>query len=58
MSIVASFLAKHLIPALEAAFIAHEPQLRDELLTEVEALASSLATWVEDKIHKSAIAAK
>lgn len=49
MSLLSSFLASHLIPALESAFIAHEPDMQDVLLGEVKALSAQVAAWIESK---------
>ncbi len=49
MSLLSSFLASHLIPALESAFMAHEPDMQAALLAEVEALAKDVCAWVAGK---------
>ena len=50
MSLVTSFLLKHLVPALEAAFVAHEPEMQAALLSEVETFSSDLLSWYKSKI--------
>lgn len=54
MSLLSSFVASHLIPALEAAFQAHEPELQAALLKEIEELSGAVAQWVEAKIAAKA----
>lgn len=49
MSLLSSFLASQLIPALEQAFIAHEPDMQDMLLNEVKALTEKVVEWVNAK---------
>lgn len=49
MSLISSFLISHLVPALESAFVAHEPEAQAALLKEVEALATKLGEWVISK---------
>lgn len=50
MSLLASYLARHLIPALEAAFVAHEPAMQAALLSEVQTLADHVVTWIDEKV--------
>ena len=54
MSLLSSFLASHLIPALESAFIAHEPEAQAALLAEVKALTDSVGVWLESKLAPKA----
>lgn len=49
MSVLTSFVISHFIPALESAFIAHEPEMQAALLAEVEAFGSQLGAWVLSK---------
>ncbi len=50
MSLLASFFVSHLIPALEKAFIAHEPEMQAALLAEAQAFAGKLGKWIEGKL--------
>lgn len=50
MSLLATFVMNHLIPELEAAFVAHEPDMQAALLAEVQAFAGKLGEWVEGKL--------
>lgn len=50
MSLLSSFIASHLIPALESAFIAHEPEAQAALLSEVKALADQVGEWLGKKL--------
>ncbi|MDE1829565.1 MAG: hypothetical protein KGI25_04515 [Thaumarchaeota archaeon] len=50
MSLLSTFLASHLIPALEAALAAHEPEIQAGILAELEALGGQVGAWVESKI--------
>lgn len=52
MSIITTFLVKHLLPALEEEFITHEPEIQADFLAEVKELSATLGTWVENKMHK------
>lgn len=54
MSLLSSFLASHLIPALEQAFIAHEPDMQAALLGEVQALSEQVAKWLDSKLAPKA----
>lgn len=56
MSLLSSFLSSHLVPALEAAFQAHEPDMQAALISEVASLSSAIGTWVESKTGTSGIA--
>ena len=58
MSLLSGFLAAHLIPALEGelipaleqALLAHEPEVQAAIIAEMEAFATQIGTWLEDKI--------
>jgi len=52
MSLLSSFLASHLIPALEQALIAHEPEVQTLLINEIKTLADNVGAWVDSKIHQ------
>ncbi len=52
MSLLVSFLGSHLLPALEAAFVAHEPEMQEALVNEVATMVEHLGGWVESKLHK------
>jgi hypothetical protein len=51
MSLLSSFVASHLIPALESAFIAHEPEMQAAFLSEVKALSDQVNVWLENKLE-------
>lgn len=50
MSLLSSFIASHLIPALEQAIIAHEPDAQALIIGEIEALSSKVGEWVKEKL--------
>jgi hypothetical protein len=50
MSLLSSFLSTHLIPALEQALIAHEPDVQDAILGEIESLVNAVGIWLESKV--------
>ena len=50
MSLLSSFLASHLIPALESALLAHEPEAQAAILNEVQALSAQVASWIDAKL--------
>lgn len=50
MSLLSSFIAEHLLSAIEAEFAAKEPALQDAFLSEVSAFGSQVAAWVEGKL--------
>jgi len=50
MSLLSSFVLSHLIPALEKAFIAHEPEMQAAILSEFQVFAGNLGKWIDDKL--------
>jgi len=50
MSLLSLFVGKHLVPALESAFIAHEPEAQQLFLSETTELANHLVTWINSKV--------
>lgn len=50
MSLLSSFVAGHVVSALESEFLANEPALQQALLSEVVAFADSLTKWVGEKL--------
>lgn len=50
MSLLSSFLINHFVPALEAAFINHEPAAQEALLAEVKVFSEQVATWLSTKL--------
>ena len=50
MSLLSTFLASHLIPALESALVAHEPEAQAAILAEVKSIADQVATWLDQKL--------
>jgi hypothetical protein len=57
MSLLSSFLASHLIPALETALMAHEPDVQAAILDELAAFSSQLGEWLNEKLNAVAPAA-
>ena len=55
MSLIASFIASHLIPALEASFAAHEPEMQAALLKEVSDLAEQVGAWIAIKVEATKV---
>lgn len=55
MSILSSFLISHLVPALESAFAAHEPEVQAALLKEVETLTVKIGEWMASKVSTPAV---
>lgn len=51
MSLLSSFLASHLIPSLEAALAAHEPEIQDAIISELDSLGKAVGSWVASKIE-------
>lgn len=58
MSLLSSFLASHLIPALESALVAHEPDVQVAVLGEIEALSAQVGEWITTKLASHAPADK
>ena len=54
MSLLSTFVASHLIPALEESFQANEPEFQAELLKELDLASSAIATWVRSKLDTKA----
>lgn len=50
MSLLSSFIASHLIPALEAELVQHAPEVQAFLLKQIQDLTAHVATWVEGKV--------
>ena len=50
MSLLSSFLASHLIPALETALVAHEPDAQAAIISELEEFASAVSGWIATKV--------
>ena len=49
MNLIVQFLLAHLIPALEQALLAHEPEAQAAILAEIKMLADKLAEWLGKK---------
>lgn len=54
MSLLSTFLISHFIPALESAFVSHEPEMQAALLKEVEAFGGQLGVWITSKMEATA----
>lgn len=52
MSLLSSFVGRHLIPTLEESLIAHEPAMKVELLNEIKALTAQINAWVDSKLQE------
>jgi len=50
MSLLSSFVTNQLVKALEAEFIAHEPDLKDAFVNEVNNFLSTVSLWVDSKL--------
>jgi len=55
MSLLSSFLTKNLLSALESEFMAHEPELQQQLLSEVKIFADEVGNWINEKINASVV---
>jgi hypothetical protein len=53
MSLLSSFLASHLIPALESALLAHEPEEQEMILSEIKSLSEQFGAWLGEKLSSS-----
>jgi hypothetical protein len=51
MSLLSSFIQNQLIKALEAEFVAHSGDLQAAFVSEVEAFASEVLSWVKAKVE-------
>jgi hypothetical protein len=51
MSLISDFIAKHIVKALEAQFIAHIPELQQAFLNEVINIVKIVTDWIESKIN-------
>lgn len=50
MSLISTFITNQLVKALEAEFVAHEADVQSAFVGEVQALASTVMSWANDKI--------
>jgi hypothetical protein len=51
MSLLSSFIQNQLLKAIEAEFVAHEADMQDVIVGEVEAFAGKAMEWVNEKIQ-------
>ena len=51
MSLLSSFIAGHVVKALEQQLLAHEPDLQAAFVSEVEQFVGTLAQWVNSKLQ-------
>lgn len=51
MSLLSSFLASELVPALESALAAHEPDIQASIVGELAAFSQAVGAWVEGKMN-------
>lgn len=54
MSLLSSFIANHLVLALEAEFIKHEPELQATFIEEVKAFTEQVGEWLNNKLAPKA----
>jgi hypothetical protein len=54
MSLISSFIQTQLLKALEDQFVAHEGDLKDAFVAEVDAFAKEVLQWVESKVQAKA----
>ncbi len=52
MSLLSTFIAKHLVKSLEQQFVAHLPEAKEELLNEVTNFADIVTNWVNEKVKE------
>jgi hypothetical protein len=50
MSLLSSFITDHVIKALEAQFVAHEPEMAEAFVNEVSAAVNAVVNWVNEKV--------
>jgi hypothetical protein len=51
MSLLASFISSHLLPALESALIAHEPEVQAAILAELQSISTEVGKFVLAKLE-------
>jgi hypothetical protein len=51
MSLLASFLTSHLLPALESALAAHEPEVQAAILAELQTVSTEVGKFVMAKLE-------
>lgn len=51
MSLLSSFIAKHIVSALEAQFLSHVPELQEAFLKEMANLVKVMSDWIESKMQ-------
>lgn len=50
MSLLSSFIAGHVVKALEQQFIEHEPEMQEAFLGEVHAFVNVVSGWIHEKL--------
>ncbi len=51
MSLLSSFIASHLVPALESALASHEPEVQAAILQELSDLTGAVGVWIANKLN-------
>jgi hypothetical protein len=52
MTMLTTFLETHILRLLEQAFIAHEPQLQEEFLSQMRNVFNMGTMWIENKLEE------
>lgn len=52
MSLLSSFIQGQLLKAIEAEFVAHEPDMQQALVSEVAVFADDVMRWVSEKLQQ------
>jgi hypothetical protein len=52
MSVLSSFIARHLVPTLESALLTHAPEAQAAILEEISALAEQVGAWLSTKLSQ------
>ncbi len=53
MSLLSSFVVKHIVKALEEHFLSQIPELQQAFLNEVSQLVKVVSDWVESKLSNN-----
>lgn len=52
MSLLSTFVATHLITALEHSLVQYEPQAQQAILNDLKVFGDELASWLATKLEK------
>ena len=50
MGLLIEFLIKHLVPCLEHALMTYEPEEQQQIVNEIDVLATEMGHWLAGKI--------